>query len=379
MTIRLGRQDISLVGPVRVYICGITPYDTTHVGHAATFVWSDVAVRFLRLLGHEVRVARNITDVDDGLLRRAEADGASWRSLATQQTYRFEDDMARLGVSTPTVEPQAHNFVDEVIQLAQALLDRDQAYEVGGTVYSQHDGVHDSAGLSVDEAMVLAAERGEDPDDPSKQDPLDTVVWQGIGDDDPGPGWDSPWGRGRPGWHAECAAMALATLGPGLDLHCGDADLAYPHHAFETAHAEAATGVTPFARAWLRAGTVHLDGAKMAKSTGNLVLLDDLLGRCSPAALRLIICDRRWWDEWELVEGDIAHAEDRVRALRAAAGPGHDAAHDEVIAALSDDLDVPTALGIAEGAGGRAAEAVLTVLGLHHTEPTRRTSILPSP
>ncbi len=369
-----------MVGPVRVYICGITPYDTTHVGHAATFVWSDVAVRFLRLLGHDVLVARNITDVDDGLLERAQQDGGSWRALATQQTYRFEDDMARLGVSTPTFEPQAHNFIDEVIQLAQALIDRDQAYVVEGSVYSRHDGVAEAAGLEPDEALRLAAERGGRPEDPNKRHPLDAVVWQGVASEGDGPRWESPWGSGRPGWHAECAAMALSLLGPGLDLHCGGADLAFPHHAFEQAHAEAATGVKPFARAWLRAGTVHLDGSKMAKSTGNLVLLDDLLKRCSPAALRLLICDRRWWEDWEFSDGDIAGAQERVNALRSIArtGVGHDA-NDQVVAALADDLDIPTAMSIAEASGGQAAETMLTVLGLHHLEPTGRTSILPSP
>jgi cysteinyl-tRNA synthetase len=287
MLIRLGGQDLAIVGRARVYICGITPYDATHVGHAATFVWSDVAVRFLRLVGHEVQVTRNITDVDDSLLTRARETGTPWRTLATRQTYQFEDDMARLGVSTPTFEPQAHNYVGEVIELTQGLLDLGHAYERGGTVYARHPGVAEQAGLSEAEALALASERGEDPTDAGKDHPLDTPLWRRVTSDDEGPGWDSPWGPGRPGWHVECSAMALTTLGPGLDLHCGGADLAFPHHAFEAAHAEAVTGVTPFARSWIRAGAVHYQGQKMAKSIGNLVMVRDLLADHTAAALRL--------------------------------------------------------------------------------------------
>ncbi|HMS87500.1 MAG TPA: class I tRNA ligase family protein [Acidimicrobiales bacterium] len=381
MLIRLGGQDLAIVGRARVYICGITPYDATHVGHAATFVWSDVAVRFLRLAGHEVQVTRNITDVDDSLLTRARETGTPWRTLATRQTYQFEDDMARLGVSTPTFEPQAHNYVGEVIELTQGLLDLGHAYERGGTVYARHPGVAEQAGLSEAEALALASERGEDPTDAGKDHPLDTPLWRRVTSDDEGPGWDSPWGPGRPGWHVECSAMALTTLGPGLDLHCGGADLAFPHHAFEAAHAEAVTGVTPFARSWIRAGAVHYQGQKMAKSIGNLVMVRDLLADHTAAALRLLVCDRRWWDDWTFDAADLAAAEDRVAALRTAAidGPGGDEARTRVVAALADDLDVPTALAVAEAEGGAAAEAVVTVLGLHPFEPTSRTSMLPNP
>ncbi|MBK6855787.1 MAG: class I tRNA ligase family protein [Microthrixaceae bacterium] len=383
MLIRLGGQDLAIVGRARVYICGITPYDATHLGHAATFVWSDVAVRFLRQLGHDVQVTRNITDVDDSLLTRARETGTPWRTLATRQTYQFEDDMARLGVSTPTFEPQAHNYVAEVIELTQALLDLGHAYERSGTIYARHPGVAQRAGLTDEDALGLAGERGEEPADPAKENPLDTVLWQGAGagGDATEPVWDSPWGRGRPGWHVECSAMALATLGPGLDLHCGGADLAFPHHAFEAAHAEAATGVTPFARAWLRAGSVHHDGQKMAKSVGNLVMVRDLLVGHSAGAIRLMICDRRWWDDWTFDASELERAEERVAALRAgAARPGStEGGRDRVMAALADDLDVPAALAVAETEGGPAAEVVLQVLGLHPFEPTTRTSMLPNP
>jgi cysteinyl-tRNA synthetase len=378
MLVTFGGERIALLGKARVYVCGITPYDTTHIGHAATAVWSDVAIRFLRSLGQHVEVTRNVTDVDDALMAASKRTGTPWRSLASQQTFRFADDMARLGISTPTNEPLAHNFIDEVIALATGLIDLGHAYVADGSVFFAHDGVAERAGLTYDEALALAAERGGEVDNRAKRDPLDAALWVRSSGDEPA--WDSPWGPGRPGWHAECSAMALATLGPGLDLHCGGADLAFPHHAFEAAQAEAVTGVAPFARAWLRAGMVTRNGEKMAKSTGNLVFVDDVLHDATPAALRLLICQRRWWDSWEFDTADLPAAEARVHALRhAAARPASDddEARAAVIAALADDLDVPLALALAEDAGGSAAELLVDVLGLRHLETVRRSRLLP--
>jgi cysteinyl-tRNA synthetase len=378
MLVTVGGERIALLGRARVYVCGITPYDTTHIGHAATAVWSDVAIRFLRSLGQRVEVTRNVTDVDDALMAASKRTGAPWRSLASQQTFRFADDMARLGISTPTNEPLAPNFIDEVVALAAGLIDLGHAYVVDGSVFFAHDGVAERAGLTYEEALALAAERGGEVDNPAKRDPLDAALW--VRSTAHEPAWDSPWGPGRPGWHAECSAMALATLGPGLDLHCGGADLAFPHHASEAAQAEAVTGVAPFARAWLRAGMVTRNGEKMAKSTGNLVFVADVLHDATPAALRLLICQRRWWDGWEFDAADLPAAEARVHALRhAAARP---ASHDDearaaVIAALADDLDVPLALALAEDAGGSAAELLVDVLGLRHLESVSRSRLLP--
>jgi cysteinyl-tRNA synthetase len=379
MIVTLGRHRLAMVSRARVYICGITPYEATHLGHATTFVWSDVAVRLLRRLGLEVLVTRNITDVDDALVARARELGASWRSMAVQQTYRFEEDMARLGVLTPTFEPQAHNYVDEVIALAQGLLDLGRAYERDRSVYFPGAAVAAAAHLGREEALELLRDHGGNPDDPAKADPLDVPLWQRSTGDEPG--WPSPWGTGRPGWHAECTAMALGTLGPGIDLHCGGADLAYPHHAFEAAHGEALLDVAPFARAWVRAGIVRHQGEKMAKSTGNLVFVHDVLAEHSPAALRLSLLERRWWDDWDYAEELVAAAEERVVRLRHAVAHGSRTAgaFDAALAALCDDLDVPAALAVAEDAGGEAAELVIDVLGLRHREHVARTSLIPSP
>jgi cysteinyl-tRNA synthetase len=373
----IGHQELAIVSKARVYVCGITPYDATHIGHAATFVWSDAAVRLLRRVGLDVHVTRNITDIDDELVARAQHDHTSWRSTAVQQTYRFEDDIARLGVLTPTFEPKAHEHVPDVIELTSALLEQGHAYERGGSVYFRGAPVIDACGLTRDEAMALLADRGGRLDDPDKDDALDAALWQRSIDDEPA--WPSPWGAGRPGWHAECSAMALATLGTGIDLHCGGADLAFPHHAFEAAQVEAVLGVKPFARAWLRAGIVRVGGEKMAKSTGNLVFVRDVLEDWSPAALRLAVLQRRWWEDWDFDLAALPAAEARVRALRSAAA--HSGTNDQatVLEALCDDLDVPRALEAAEASGGAAAELVIDVLGLRHSEHVRRTPLLPTP
>ncbi|MCU1691980.1 MAG: Cysteine--tRNA ligase, partial [Frankiales bacterium] len=220
------------------------------------------------------------------------------------------------------------------------------------------------AGLDRDDALLLLADKGGRVDDPDQDDPLDQAVWQSSSADEPA--WPSPWGPGRPGWHAECTAMALSTYGPALDLHAGGADLRFPHHAFEAAQAEAATGVTPFARAWMHVGTVQLKGEKMAKSTGNLVFVSDLIARTSGPAVRMLLLDRRYDAPWDHTDAALDAAAVRLDELHAAAGqPGSsEAASREVLTALADDLDVPRALEVALSEGGQAARDLVAVLAL---------------
>jgi cysteinyl-tRNA synthetase len=360
----IGGRRLPVLGRASCYVCGITPYDTTHLGHAATFVWADVAARVIRLAGAQVEVCRNITDVDDHLLVEAKATQVPWRSIATQETYRFARDMVDLGVSRPTFEPRSYDYVGEVISLVAELVSRGLAYPRDGSVYFRGSELHVAAGLEREEAIALARERGGHPDDPNKDDPLDAALWQhSIGDE---PAWPSPWGPGRPGWHAECSAMALATLGPSIDLHVGGADLAFPHHAYEAAQAEGYSGVHPFVRAWMHVGTVMIDGQKMAKSTGNLVLVRDLLERWSPGALRLLILSRRWDEAWEFAESDLDRAAGQLDELwsRAAKPAGHGSATAEVDAALLADLDVARALEVANEAGGQVLRDLIALLGL---------------
>jgi cysteinyl-tRNA synthetase len=365
--LRIGGTPLPVVGKARIYVCGVTPYDLTHLGTASTYVWVDVVGRLLRFLGTDVELCRNVTDVDDVLLAAARRAGAPYDSFAAVQQFQFEQDMTALGVRRPTHEPRAHNYVRQVVALAAGLLDSGHAYVRDGSVYFRGAAVPASAGLTVENARALSTEFHDELDDPAKDDPFDVAVWRATTND--APAWPSPWGPGRPGWHAECTAMALSTYGSSLDLHAGGADLSFPHHAYETAQAEALTGVTPFARAWMRVGIVSIGGHKMAKSVGNLVLVSDLLRDHSPAAVRLLLLSRRWAEGWDFDPGEFDEIERRLDALYAVSAipdeaKNNSSAEDAVLTALRDDLDVPTAVEIALESGGAAARAVVEILGL---------------
>jgi len=360
----LSDTPLSVVGRSRIYVCGVTPYDVTHLGHAATFVWVDAVERVLRRLGVQVEVCRNVTDVDDVLFDAATRAGAHYDRFAAVQQFHFDRDMEALGVRRPTSEPRAHSYVPQVIELAATLLANGSAYLSAGSVYFRGGPVADRVGMFRDDAVALLTQNGGRCDDPAKEDPLDQAVWQVSTADEPA--WPSPWGPGRPGWHAECTAMALSTYGASLDLHAGGADLRFPHHAFEAAQAESATGVAPFARVWMHVGTVRVDGAKMAKSTGNLVFVSDLVTRSSGPAVRMLLLDRHWNATWDYTPELLTQAEERLDALHVAAGrpAGTSTGQTAVLAALTDDLDVPTAVSVAVAEGGAAARDLIAVLAL---------------
>jgi cysteinyl-tRNA synthetase len=362
--LRLGDRVLPLLSPARVYVCGITPYDVTHLGHAATFVWADVAASVLRAAGVDVVTCRNVTDVDDVLTRAADARGRAYDEFALYQEYLFDKDMAALGVHRPSHAPRARHFIGQVQRLAAALLASGHAYQREGHVYFRGRQVVARSGLTAEQARALAQEYGDDPDDPLRDDPFDVPVWRPS--DERQPAWPSPWGPGRPGWHAECAAMAVAVLGTSVDIVAGGDDLRFPHHAYQAAMVEAATSVTPFARAHLHVGTVHQGGAKMAKSTGNLSLVSDLLREHPAGAVRLLILDQPWHEPWDYEPARLAAAAATLEDLYAAAGrpdtsPG---ATDAVIEALLDNLDVPRAIAVARTSGGEAARLLLRVLSL---------------
>lgn len=357
-------KPLSVVGRARIYVCGVTPYDVTHLGHAATFVWVDVVERVLRRLGVHPEVCRNVTDVDDVLFAAASRAGAQYERFAAVQQFHFDRDMDALGVRRPMHEPRAHAFVPQVVELAATLLDSGHAYAAGGSVYFRGAPVAERLGLFRDDALELLDGNGGRTDDPHKEDPLDQAVWQASRGDEPA--WPSPWGPGRPGWHAECTAMAMCTYGPALDLHAGGADLRFPHHAFEAAQAEAATGVTPFSRAWMHVGTVRIGGEKMAKSTGNLVFVADLVAQTSGPVVRLMLLDRPWGTPWDYTPGALTDAAARLDALHVAAGtPGATTAgQDAVLDALTSELDVARAIDVATREGGQAARDLIQVLAV---------------
>ena len=361
----LDGRPIPAVGHVRMYVCGITPYDVTHLGHASTFIWADAADRVLRWAGHRVSVARNVTDVDDVLYAAAQRRGQEASLFGALQRASFDATMATLRVRTPDLQPTAAQAVGHVIQLGAVLLGNDRGYLRNGTVYARTAHAAEAAGLSRAQATALAVEYRDRPADPDKDDPLDVVVWQSATTGEyPALSWPSPWGPGRPGWHAECAAMVLAAYGPSVDVHCGGADLVYPHHACETALAEAATGVTPFARSWLRAGVVQTDGRKMAKSTGNLVLVEDLLSSATPAAIRLMCLNRGRSAAWSFTPSELERASSVLNELYAAAATSGVDVSPALADALLTELDIPGAIDIAVREGGSTARELIDVLAL---------------
>ncbi len=362
--VRLGGRPLPVVGVARVYTCGITPYDVTHLGHASTFIGTDVLAPVLGAAGVDVVTCRNVTDVDVVVTGGAVARGRNYDEFALSQEYLFEQDMQALRVHRPVLAPRARHHVPQVRQLAAALLAADAAYERDGSVYFRGGGVPARAGLEREQAMALADRYGDRPEDPGRDDPFDVPVWQPSGELDPA--WPSPWGWGRPGWHAECAAMAVASLGTSVDVLAGGTDLTFPHHAYQAAMAEAVTGVTPFARCEMHVGAVSIGGLKMAKSTGNLVLIADLLREWSPAAIRLMTLDRAWHRDWNYMPQLLDEAAAELERLYvAAARPGRSPTGREAMtAALFDDLDVPRARAIAEEEGGEATRLFVRLLAL---------------
>ena len=341
-------------GPlVTMYTCGITPYDATHAGHAATYLLYDVLQRRLRDAGHRTQCVRNVTDVDDDILRKARELGVDYRDLAAEETARFAADMQALNVLPAFAEPAASSAIHDILGFIGMVLDRGHAYRSAGAVYfdvSSFPRFGQISHLSREEMLVLAAERGGNPDDPAKRDPLDFVLWQPSAPDEPA--WDSLWGPGRPGWHIECSALALRELGTTIDLHGGGADLIFPHHECEAAQSEAATGER-FVRHWLHAPMVRLDGVKMSKSLGNLVFVSDLVKEWDPMAVRLAMLDHHYRLPWDWHDDLLTVAAERLERWRSRAGGAGPEDLDAVRAALDDDLDIPRAIALVDEAAGR--------------------------
>jgi L-cysteine:1D-myo-inositol 2-amino-2-deoxy-alpha-D-glucopyranoside ligase len=357
-------------GPVvTMYTCGITPYDATHLGHAATYVTYDVLQRRLRDRGHETRCVRNITDVDDDILRKARELGVHYLDLAAAETARFDNDMVTLNVVTSWSEPRATSAIADIRGFIGMVLDQGHAYISGGAVYfdvSSFERFGQVSHHSRDEMLELARERGGNPDDPNKHDPLDFVLWQPSAEGEPA--WESLWGPGRPGWHIECSALALRELDTTIDLHGGGSDLIFPHHECEAAQSEAATGQT-FVRHWMHQAMVRMDGEKMSKSLGNLVFVSDLLKTYDPRAIRLGIVAHHYRDSWEWDDDIMPAAAARLDAWLSTTEGGatdSDAALEAVRARLDDDLDTPGAVAaidaaVARGEGVASAAALLGV------------------
>ncbi|MFZ5871667.1 MAG: cysteine--1-D-myo-inosityl 2-amino-2-deoxy-alpha-D-glucopyranoside ligase [Actinomycetota bacterium] len=398
LPVRLHDTATSTVRPTatgpeaRLYVCGITPYDATHMGHAATYLAFDLLVRAWRDAGHTVRYVQNVTDVDDPLLERAVETGQDWRELARRETELFAEDMTALGVVPPDHYLGAVETIPWVVDAVQQLLDQGAAYRVDGSgdepdgdvyfdvsVDPRFGGV---ANLSREQMLPLFAERGGDPDRPGKRDPLDPLLWRVSRDDEPF--WDGGrLGRGRPGWHIECVVIALHHLGMSFDVQGGGSDLAFPHHEMGASHGHVLTGSWPYARTYSHAGMVSLDGHKMSKSRGNLVLVSKLRADgVDPMAIRLAVLAHHYRSDWSWTAGDLDAASARLARWRDAVsrqgGPGADAVLARVRECLADDLNAPGALaavdrwvaeqltrgGDDEGAPGVVARTVDALLGV---------------
>jgi L-cysteine:1D-myo-inositol 2-amino-2-deoxy-alpha-D-glucopyranoside ligase len=333
-----------------MYVCGITPYDATHLGHALTYVTFDIVQRALRDIGVQVSYVQNVTDVDEPLLERAARDGVDWRELAETETERFRQDMTALRVLPPEAYIGAVEAIPLIIPVIEKLLGDGEAYFLGSDIYfpiakAAHFG--SVARLPREQMLTLSAERGGDPARPGKRDPLDPLLWRG---ERPGePAWDASFGRGRPGWHVECSAIALEHLGAEIDIQGGGSDLAYPHHECSAAHAAAVSGRWPFAGAYVHSGMLAYKGTKMSKSLGNLVFVSVLRrDGVDPMAIRLALLSHHYRSDWEWTGEVLDEAIARLARWRAAVaavgGPDGQNLLARLRACLAADLDAPGAL-----------------------------------
>lgn len=350
---------------VLMYTCGITPYDATHLGHAATFIAYDTLQRRLIDMGHTVKCVRNVTDVDDPLFAKARELGVHYLDLAAGEEARFERDMVALNALPVASSPRASSAIPDIRGFIGMVMDRGYAYEAGGSVYfdvSKFESFGSMSNYSEAEMLEFAKQRGGQVDDPNKRNPLDFVLWHPSASDEPA--WDTLWGSGRPGWHIECSALALRELGTTIDLHGGGADLIFPHHECERAQSEAATG-EQFVKHWMHTALISMDGQKMSKSLGNLVFIDKLRETWDPRAIRLGIVEHHYRTEWEWDEELMPRNQARLDAWNANAG-----SNPELLVGvrerLDDDLDTPGAFALidaaaASGQGVREASELLGV------------------
>jgi L-cysteine:1D-myo-inositol 2-amino-2-deoxy-alpha-D-glucopyranoside ligase len=340
---------------VRLYVCGITPYDGGHLGHAFTYHTFDVLTRRLRSLGHPVRSIRNVTDVDDDMMRVSAARGIGWRELADQVVRDFDRDMGAIDILAVDAAPRASQHVPAMVDWISRIADAGMAYAVDGWVYfevAKLPAYGHLSRLGAEEMLRLSRERGADPDDPRKRAPLDFVLWQPSRSGEPS--WASPWGAGRPGWHIECSVLSTVELGTPLDVHGGGDDLIFPHHESEIAQA-AGVGISPYARLWVHVAMVGYQGEKMSKSLGNLVFVRQLLERVPAATVRLLLAGHHHRAAWEYTEADLDGAEGRRRRYATAARAGVALEGAEAgdwrarfLARIDDDLDAPGALQVAD-------------------------------
>lgn len=380
-------EELPIKDFYRLYVCGITPYDATHLGHAATYVAFDLINRYLRFGGADVSFVQNITDIDDPLFERAKRDGLDWSALATSQIELFRGDMVALHVIPPDHYVGVVEAMQIIIDAVSALQSKESTYKVDDDLYFR---VHSDpeflkrTHLSSEVAMEYFAERGGDPQRSGKEDPFDALVWKAQRDGEPG--WPSPFGIGRPGWHIECSAIALHFLQPNasdefaIDIQGGGSDLIFPHHDMSAAQGWVATG-QKFARFFVHAGMIGLDGTKMSKSLGNLIFVSKLIAQgVEPMAIRLALLGHHYrndhmWGSSELSDAATFLSRIRLNLARVEVAPTETLISD-LLSALSNDLDTVRALelialwctatenGATGGSAGQLSRVLDDLLGL---------------
>jgi cysteinyl-tRNA synthetase len=355
--------------PVGLYVCGITPYDAAHLGHAFTYTVFDVLVRYLRFSGREVIYVQNVTDIDDDILLRASSTGDDWRALGRRETEKYLRGMAAINNLPPDVLPHATEHIPEMISITADLLAKGLAYERGGSVYfevAKAPAFGRLSRLDYPAQLELANERGNFPDDPKKKDPLDFPLWQARKEGEPS--WPSPSGEGRPGWHIECSAMSMKYLGQSFAVHGGGEDLLFPHHECEIIQSESHTG-REFVRYWMHTAMVYYGEKKMSKSLGNMAFVDDLIQTCSCDCIRLYLLGHHYRKSFNFEPRELEARRELATRLLKAAGDAEEASPDELAAlgadflgAMANDLDTPAAISVLVGLAERAEPAARRVL-----------------
>lgn len=333
---------------VGIYVCGITPYDTTHLGHAFTYVSFDALIRYLRFKGYKITYTQNVTDIDDDILRKAKEEKTDWEKLGKYWTNKFLEDLSFLNVLPPTNYVKATASIERIIEIVQSLVKDGFAYTKNGNVYFDVKKFKNYGKLSQytrDQMILISKERGGNPGDPLKKNPLDFNLWQKSKKDEPF--WQSPFGKGRPGWHIECSAMINQYLGEQIDIHGGGRDLIFPHHESEIAQSESYTGKKPFVKYWMHTSMVMYEGEKMSKSLGNLIMVSDLAKKYSANAIRFLLLSYHYREPWEFDYSKIDEAKKAVYFLEKAAhkkGEINNRVIREFETFMDDDLNTKGAL-----------------------------------
>lgn len=359
---------------VTLYVCGITPDNATHLGHAFTYVSFDVLVRFLKHKQYDVEYLQNATDINDSddVISQALKEGKTWEEEAKFWIQHFHMQMDALHVLRPTHYVRATSVIDKIIEVISDLLKKENAYVKDGSIYfdiSTFPKYGDLSRYTPEQMLYISKDRGNNPSDPNKKNPLDFVLWSKSTQ---GPSWNSPWGKGRPGWHIECSTMIDSILGSQIDIHGGGRDLTYPHHESEIAQSESYTGTSPFIKTWMHTAYVLYEGEKMSKSLGNLVLVEDLLKRFSPETIRWVILSHHYKEPWEYDELELVQVEQKVESLKksllgvSSNGLESVSQFEEL---MNDNLNTPKVLELVEGLvyenKKTEAKRILEILGFN--------------